>query len=121
MNTNAATELLGGDGEIKLSAKMYTDGMVAFRLGDNVIMVTHDELRKVWEGSPEADRLSQAARRYERLRILGCAPAYSKHLERAEVVRFTNLDEFVDGDIKWTPSRGGAPQRPAVPGTYNGE
>lgn len=39
------------------------------------------------------------AKRYRRLRILGVAPAYTKHLEDGNVMRFTNLDDFVDGDL----------------------
>jgi hypothetical protein len=36
-------------------------------------------------------------------------------LQKGEVMRFTNLDECVDADIKWTPSRGEAAQPPAAP------
>lgn len=48
------------------------------------------------------------ATRYRRLRVLGVAPAYTDHLKNGDVMRFTNLDEFVDKDIAWTPSRGEA-------------
>ncbi len=48
------------------------------------------------------------AARYQRLRILGCAPGYTAHLERGEVLRFTNLDQFVDADLAIQPSRGEA-------------
>lgn len=51
------------------------------------------------------------AMRYQRLRILGCAPSYTKHLEDGSVLRFTNLDEFVDADLKTVPSRGEARPR----------
>lgn len=44
--------------------------------------------------------------RYRRLRILGCAPAETSHLEQGLVLRFTNLDEFVDADFVAHPSRG---------------
>lgn len=48
------------------------------------------------------------ARRYQRLRVLGCAPSYTTHLQNGMVLRFTNLDEFVDSDLKSNPSRGEA-------------
>jgi hypothetical protein len=46
------------------------------------------------------------ARRYQRLRILGCAPYGSDVLERSTVLRFQGLDTFVDDDIRIMPSRG---------------
>lgn len=46
------------------------------------------------------------AKRYRRLQVLGCAPSTSKQLENGTVLCFTNLDEFVDADIKTLPSRG---------------
>lgn len=54
------------------------------------------------------------ARRYRRLRILGCAPAYTGHLDRNEVMRFTNLDEFVDADMKNVHERGDAARSSAA-------
>jgi len=48
------------------------------------------------------------ARRYQRLRVLCCAPSYTTHLQNGMVLRFTNLDEFVDSDLKSNPSRGEA-------------
>lgn len=46
------------------------------------------------------------ARRYRRLRVLGVAPDGSKHLEEGRVMRFTNLDEYTDRDLRFMPSRG---------------
>lgn len=48
------------------------------------------------------------ARRYRRLRVLGCAPDGSDLLERGLVMRFTNLDDFIDRDLVTQPSRGEA-------------
>lgn len=48
------------------------------------------------------------ARRYDRLRILGCAPGTSPTLKEGTVLRFQNLDGFIDSDIKLNPSRGEA-------------
>lgn len=59
---------------------------------------------------------SLAARRYERLRILGCAPSYSKHLENGTVLRFTGLDEFVDEDLRLHKSRGEYEDKPSYVG-----
>jgi len=58
--------------------------------------------------APAVETAGVDARRYQRLRVLGCAPAYTDHLKRGDVMRFTNLDEFVDKDVDWTPSRGEA-------------
>lgn len=44
--------------------------------------------------------------RYSRLRVLGCAPSTSPQLANGTVLTFTNLDKFVDEDIKNQPSRG---------------
>jgi hypothetical protein len=46
------------------------------------------------------------ALRYRRLQILGVAPYGSTELKLGLVMRFTNLDNFVDADIKAHPSRG---------------
>lgn len=46
------------------------------------------------------------AARYRRLRVLGVAPAESTHLTRGLVMRFTNLDDFVDQDRAVHQSRG---------------
>lgn len=48
------------------------------------------------------------ARRYRRLRILGAAPGGSRHLDNGTVITFTGLDEFLDEDLRRTPSRGEA-------------
>ena len=50
------------------------------------------------------------ARRYRRLQILGCAPDGSRNLDAGTVLRFTNLDAFVDADLHLHPSRGEALQ-----------
>ncbi len=39
------------------------------------------------------------ARRYEQLRILGCAPAGTSQLASGTVLAFTNLDEFIDASL----------------------
>jgi hypothetical protein len=67
----------------------------------------HDHPKKP-PASQAVETVSVDARRYHRLRVLGCAPAYSKHLQDGSVLRFTNLDEFVDADIERQPSRGEA-------------
>lgn len=48
------------------------------------------------------------AARYHRLRILGCAPGQTEHLRTGSVMRFTNLDAYVDADRAAHPSRGEA-------------
>ena len=50
------------------------------------------------------------ARRYRRLQILGVATGaeWDRHLQNGTVMRFSNLDEFVDADIRRMPSRGEA-------------
>jgi hypothetical protein len=52
--------------------------------------------------------LDRDARRYRRLQVLGCAPDTWPGLEEGLVLRFTNLDHFVDADLAATPSRGEA-------------
>jgi hypothetical protein len=54
---------------------------------------------------PVPDDARDAAR-YRRLQILGCAPSGSTELKLGLLMRFTNLDAFVDADIKAHPSRG---------------
>jgi len=46
------------------------------------------------------------AARYRRLRILGAAPLGTSQLDHGTVLRFTNLDGFVDNDLMSYPSRG---------------
>ncbi len=46
------------------------------------------------------------ARRYQRLRILGCAVMDTPQLKEGTVVRFTGLDAILDADLKAVPSRG---------------
>jgi hypothetical protein len=66
-----------------------------------------ERLSAVPQGVKVSDDSVDAAR-YRRLRVLGVAPAYTEHLNNGDVLRFTNLDEFIDRDISWTPSRGEA-------------
>lgn len=50
------------------------------------------------------------ARRYRRLRVIGCAPGTSQlHLSSGTVLRFTNLDAFIDADLTRRPPRWEAP------------
>lgn len=60
------------------------------------------------DGAHERDGLRRDARRYRRLRVLGCAPYGTTHLGTSTVMRFSNLDEHVDADIDVHPSRGEA-------------
>jgi hypothetical protein len=46
------------------------------------------------------------ARRYWRLRVIGCAPSTAPQLKNGTVLTFTSLDKFVDEDIENQPSRG---------------
>lgn len=55
---------------------------------------------------PPSENDALDAKRYRRLRVIGAAPSSSVHLENRTCLRFTNLDAFVDGDIKIHPSRG---------------
>ncbi len=48
-------------------------------------------------GLPQTTALD--AKRYRRLRVLGVAPCHTEHLKNGNVMRFTNLDDFVDGDL----------------------
>ena len=52
--------------------------------------------------------IERDARRYRRLRVLGAAPGGSKQLDQGTVLRFTNLDAFVDHDLTHYRSRGEA-------------
>lgn len=54
----------------------------------------------------EADE--RDAKRYRRLRILGAAPGGSKQLDQGTVLRFSNLDLFLDDDLRIHASRGEA-------------
>jgi hypothetical protein len=46
------------------------------------------------------------AARYQRLRILGCAPAETDLLSAGTVIRFQGLDSYLDEDIRIHQSRG---------------
>lgn len=48
------------------------------------------------------------ARRYRRLRVLGCAVASTPQLDHGTVSRFTNLDAIVDADLVKVEDRGEA-------------
>jgi hypothetical protein len=62
------------------------------------------------------DDVTRDARRYRRLQILGCAPDGSRNLAAGTVLRFTNLDDFVDEDLNAHRSRGEAsPLTTALP------
>lgn len=61
------------------------------------------------ERSADVIRAFSDALRYRRLRLIGCAPANSEHLSQGLVMRFTNLDGFVDDDIRVHPERGDLP------------
>jgi hypothetical protein len=65
------------------------------------------------EGKGEREARERDATRYRRLQVLGCAPSYSKHLKTQSVLRFSNLDEFIDADLIAQPYRGEA-IRPAA-------
>lgn len=60
------------------------------------------------EGATPPQDVIRDARRYRRLQILGCAPGESRQLENAAVLCFTNLDAFVDDDLRVHQSRGEA-------------
>jgi len=51
---------------------------------------------------------STDAKRYQRLRVLGCAVGGTPQLDAGLVSRFTNLDAIVDEDIAAHPDRGEA-------------
>lgn len=77
---------------------------------------TLDELRALSDAQakePEPRRLLPSqdaidAARYRRLHLLGCAPMGAPELDEGLVLRFSNLDAFVDADLKAYPSRGEA-------------
>lgn len=83
---------------------------------DAIAELLTDEYRKQSSLPAQRAKLAQGgdmndaldAKRYRRLQVLGCAPSTSKQLENGTVLCFTNLDEFVDADIKAVPSRGEA-------------
>lgn len=67
--------------------------------------------RKMAREKTERERVAELERdavRYRRLQIFGGAPFGSAHLDNGTVLRFTNLDEFVDSDLRLHPSRGEA-------------
>lgn len=52
------------------------------------------------------DATLEDALRYRRLRLLGCAPNDTPHLRSGTVLCFSNLDAFVDADLRAVPDRG---------------
>ena len=64
------------------------------------------QLYTVKELRQQVTELEKNAKRYERLRIVGCAPLGHEVLNQSLVIRFQSLDEWVDSDIKSVPSRG---------------
>ena len=69
-----------------------------------IYYLTEAEAVAAWNSRAPAEDV----RRYRRLRVLGCAPDTWPGLEDGLVLRFTNLDHFVDADLAATPSRGEA-------------
>lgn len=60
------------------------------------------------QANSELASCSTDARRYQRLRVLGCAVGGTPQLDAGLVSRFTNLDAIVDEDIAAHPDRGEA-------------
>lgn len=60
------------------------------------------------------------AKRYRRLRILGCAPYGTKQLKNGNVLCFSNLDVFLDDDLNAVPNRGDWPAASVPPAPANG-
>lgn len=60
----------------------------------------------------ECEELREDARRYRRLRVLGCIPFYVSR-RTTGALRLQNLDETIDKDIAAHPSRGEAATRPS--------
>lgn len=58
--------------------------------------------------APAGDReaVARDARRYQRLRVIGCAPCDTTQLEGGTVLRFQGLDDILDADLRAIPSRG---------------
>ncbi len=71
----------------------------AARLAETLGRNSADLVDEVTKAKQESAALKEDARRYRRLRVLGCAPAGTKQLEAATVLRFTNLDGFVDSEL----------------------
>jgi hypothetical protein len=72
------------------------------------------------------EEVARDARRYWRLRVLGCALAGTPQLASGRVSRFTNLDAAIDADIGAHPDRGEAElaalvTTPAAPASPLGE
>ena len=67
-----------------------------------VDVVARRRLAEMQEG------LKQDVVRYHRLRIIGAAPGGTANLASGTVVRFTNLDAWLDEEIRRHPSRGEA-------------
>lgn len=78
---------------------------------DDALFLIAKEIR---EANAKPDDVVTDARRYRRLQVLGCAPSNSLQLAYGTVLRFTNLDTFVDNDLRINPSRGERPVEDAV-------
>lgn len=65
-------------------------------------------LREYHQPAAVGARVPDDVRRYQRLRIIGCAPMNTPELDSGLVMRFTTLDEFLDNDLCAHPSRGEA-------------
>lgn len=65
-------------------------------------------LRRKGESMKTVEPMADGVR-YRRLRLLGCAPTESENLKNGTVLRFTNLDRFVDADLVNYPNRGDKP------------
>lgn len=71
-----------------------------------------DEVKRLKEEIAELEGMvalqADDVKRYQRLRIIGAAPYKTKHLAAGTVLRFQNLDNYCDDELKNYPSRGEA-------------
>lgn len=66
----------------------------------------NDALHRMDAAQAKLDNAERDAARYNRLRILGCAPCGTPQLDQRTVIRFQSLDDFLDADLKLHASRG---------------
>jgi hypothetical protein len=97
-NRAAHIDSMAADGE-------SMDALISQRRTDERRAIAEIQQRRAADMTPD-ERDALDARRYRRLRVLGCAPTGSRHLEHGEVMCFTTLDAHIDGDIAVHPSRG---------------
>lgn len=71
-----------------------------------LIAVLRNNATRLAEALERNASLEADAVRYRRLQVIGCAPGGSKQLDNATVIRFSELDSFVDADLKAVPYRG---------------